>query len=82
MFYHDGTPLQISHQLFVNSEKFMESTSAVVSVARKYNTNYNGGVVFLNTTDRVSVRTPFSTRYYMNPSSSYFGAFMLHATTR
>ena len=60
----------------------MESTSAVVSVARKYNTNYNGGVVFLNTTDRVSVRTPFSTRYYMNPSSSYFGAFMLHATTR
>ncbi|XP_020603222.1 macrophage receptor MARCO-like isoform X3 [Orbicella faveolata] len=82
MFYHDGTPLQMSHQLCVNSDKFLESTSAVVSEARKYNTNYNGGVVLLNATDRISVRTPFSTRYYMNPSSSYFGAFLLHPTTR
>ena len=82
MFYHDGTPHQMSHQLFVNSHKFMESTSAVVSEARKYNTNYNGGVILLNATDRIFVRTPFSTRYYMNPSSSYFGAFLLHPTTR
>lgn len=82
MFYHDGTPHQMSHQLFVNRHKFLESTSAVVNEARKYNTNYNGGVVFLNATDRIFVRTPFSTYYYMNPSSSYFGAFLLHHTTR
>ena len=82
MFYHDGRPHQMTHQLFVNSQKFLESTSAVVSEARKYNTNYNGGVVLLNATDRIFVRTPFSTRYYMNPSSSYFGAFLLYPTTR
>lgn len=80
MFYHDGLPYQVSHQLFVNSDKFMESTSAVVSEDRKYNTNYNGGVVFLNTTDTVSVQTPFSNHYFMNPSSSYFGLFLLHPT--
>lgn len=58
----------------------MESTSAVISEDRKYNTNYNGGVVFLNSTDTVSIKTPFSNHYFMNPSSSYFGAFLLHAT--
>ena len=79
MFYHDGLPYQVSHQLFVNSVKFMESTSAVISEDRKYNTNYNGGVVFLNSTDTVSIQTPFSNHYFMNPSSSYFGAFLLHA---
>ena len=80
MFYHDGTPHQMSHQLYVNRHKFLESTSAVVSEAKKYNTNYNGGVVLLNATDHIFVRTPFSTLYYMNPSSSYFGAFLLHPT--
>ena len=79
MFYHDGLPYQVSHQLFVNSVKFMESTSAVISEDRKYNTNYNGGVVFLNSTATVSIQTPFSNHYFMNPSSSYFGAFLLHA---
>lgn len=81
MFYQDGNPYQMSHQLFVNSDKFMESTSAVVNESRKYSTNYNGGVVFLNSTDRISVRTPFSHHYYMNPASSYFGAFLLHPTS-
>ena len=81
MVYHDGSAYLMSHQLYVNSRKFMQSTSAVVSDERKYITNYNGGVVFLNATDHISVRTPFSNTYLMKPSSSYFGAFLLHPTT-
>lgn len=81
MFYHDGSAYQMTHQLYVNSRKFMQSASAVVSKERMYSTNYNGGVVFLNATDNISVRTPFSRFYQMDPSYSYFGAFLLHSVT-
>ena len=81
MYYYDGMAYQMTHQLYVNSRKFMQSTSAVISEEKKYSTNYNGGVVFLNSTDYISVRTPFSRVYKMDPGYSYFGAFLLHPTT-
>ena len=81
MYYYDGMAYQMTHQLYVNSRKFMQSTSAVISEEKKYSTNYNGGVVFLNSTDHISVRTPFSRVYKMDPGYSYFGAFLLHPTT-
>ncbi|CAH3195754.1 unnamed protein product [Porites evermanni] len=81
MYYYDGMAYQMTHQLYVNSRKFMQSTSAVISEEKKYSTNYNGGVVFLNSTDHISVRTPFSRVYKMDPGFSYFGAFLLHPTT-
>ena len=81
MYYHDGLAYQMTHQLYVNSRILMQSTSAVVSKDRKYSTNYNGCVVFLNATDHISVRTPFSRVYLMEPTYSYFGAFLLHPVT-
>ena len=56
----------------------MESTSVVASQDRKYNTNYNGGVFFLNASDYISVRSPDSKFYFMKSSASYFGAFLIH----
>ncbi|XP_068732456.1 macrophage receptor MARCO-like isoform X1 [Montipora capricornis] len=82
MYYHDETAYQMAHQLYVNAHKFMQSRSTVANKGRGYNpgynTNYNGGIVFLNVSDYISVRTPFSRYYSMDPEYSYFGAFMIH----
>lgn len=86
MYYNDDSAFQMEHQLNINRRTFMQSRSAVDGPpATKgsgyhpgYKTNYNGGVVFLNTSDYISVRTPFSRFYSMKPEYSYFGAFLIH----
>ena len=79
MYYYDDMAYQMMHKLYDNLGKFMQSTSAVIS-EEKYSIIYSG-VVFFNSTDHISVRTPCSRVYKMDPRYGYFGAFMLHPTT-
>lgn len=86
MYYNDDSAFQMEHQLNINRRTFMQSRSAVDGSPATggsgyhpgYKTNYNGGVVFLNTSDYISVRTPFSRFYSMKAEYSYFGAFLIH----
>ena len=78
MYYYDGTTVQMGHSTYINHDKVLESVGSVVSVNRKYNTKYHGGVFLLRENDTLSVHIPYTKAYYMDREGSFFGAFMLH----
>ena len=80
MYYFDGSTKHMGHTTYINHEKVMESTGSVISAERKYNTKYHGGVFLLQKRDTISVRIPFTARFFMDRKSSFFGAFLLKNT--
>ncbi|XP_031567692.1 ectodysplasin-A-like isoform X2 [Actinia tenebrosa] len=81
IFYYSGDAFYMAHYLYKNEEPLMRSLSSVAGPRRKYNTNYNGGVFFLQAGDRITVRVPFNKILYMNRETSYFGAFLIFSSS-
>ncbi|XP_022792743.1 ectodysplasin-A-like isoform X1 [Stylophora pistillata] len=77
MYYYDGSTMLMGHYTCINNKNVMGSAGSVISSYRKYNTKYHGGVFLLQENDTISVRIPYTTRYYMDSESSFFGAFLL-----
>ena len=83
MYYADGHDkiLQMAHDTYIGDEKVMGSVESITSKdsnSRQYHTKYHGGVFHVKANGTVSVRAPFTIRYQMDPTGSFFGAFLLH----
>ena len=83
MFYADGGDkiLQMAHETYISGEKVMSSVESITSKdsnSRQYHTKYHGGVFHVKANGTISVRAPFTIRYQMDPTASFFGAFLLH----
>ena len=78
MYYFDGTTVNMGHSIYINNNKVLESVGSVVSISRKYNTKYHGGVFLLRAGDTLSVHILYTKIYYMDREGSLFGAFLLH----
>ncbi|EDO46106.1 predicted protein [Nematostella vectensis] len=82
MYYYDSMTRYMSHDVYINEESKLRSISAVPKGPfRKFNTNFNGGVFFLEAGDRISIRVPFSRYLFMYSNTSYFGAILLFPAT-
>lgn len=81
IFYYSGDAFYMAHYLYRNEEPLLRSLSSLAGPRRKYNTNYHGGVFFLQAGDRITVRVPFNKTLYMNRETSYFGAFLIFPST-
>ena len=83
MYYADGGDkiLQMAHDTYISGEKVMSSVESITSKdsnSRQYHTKYHGGVFHVKANGTISVRAPFTIRYQMDPTASFFGAFLLH----
>ena len=60
MFCHDGSSdtFQMIHEVHVNGNKVLESSSGIANNRSKYVSNYNGGVFLLRSLDKISIRIP------------------------
>ena len=83
MFYVDGgdKSFQMGHDTYISGEIVMSSKESITSKdsnSRQYHTKYHGGVFHVKANGTISVRAPFTIRYQMDPTASFFGAFLLH----
>ena len=70
------------HEVHVNGNKVLESSSGIANNRSKYVSNYNGGVFLLRSLDKISIRIPIAKLYLMDPAASYLGAFLLYPTEK
>lgn len=83
MYYADGHDkiLQMAHDTYIGDEKVMGSVESITSKdsnSRQYHTKYHGGVFHVKANDTISVRVTNTFRYLVDPTRSFFGAFLLH----
>lgn len=83
MYYADGGDkiLQMAHNTYISGKIVMSSVESITSKdsnSRQYHTKYHGGVFHVKANGTISVRAPFTIRYQMDPTGSFFGAFLLH----
>ena len=83
MFYADGGDkiFQLGHDTYISDKKVMSSVESITSKAfnpRQYHTKYHGGVFHVKANGTISVRATYTNRYQMDPTRSFFGAFLLH----
>ena len=81
IYYADGNTAQMAHDTYISDEKVMTSWESITSKypnSRQYLTKYHGGVFHVKANGTISVRAPFTIRYQMDPTGSFFGAFLLH----
>ena len=83
MYYADGgkETLQMAHDTYIGGEIVMSSMESITSKdsnSRQFHTKYHGGVFHVKANGTISVRAPFTIRYQMDPTGSFFGAFLLH----
>lgn len=81
MYYAEGDTLQMAHDTFIGGKKVMTSMESITSKdhkVRQFHTKYHSGVFHVKANGTISVRVPYTKRYQMDPTGSFFGAFLLH----
>ena len=83
MFYADGGDkiLQLGHDTYISDKKVMSSVESITSKdsnSRQHHTKYHGGVFHVKANGTISVRAINTFRYLVDPTRSFFGAFLLH----
>lgn len=80
MFYCDVDKPTMGHAITINRKTFIQGfSSPYPNHTRKYNTNYIGALIRMSAGDRIGIRpTTRDAMYYMNPKSSFFGAFLVY----
>lgn len=74
----DGDPTFYTFSLYIDSTPVIKAAKSIINSARKYNTNYIGGVFHIQAGQKVSVRTAYKIRLKFTSTESFFGAFMIH----
>ena len=83
MYYADGGGkiVLMAHDTYISGKKVMSSVESITSKdsnSRQYHTKYHGGVFHVKANGTISVRATYTNRYQMDPTRSFFGAFLLH----
>lgn len=78
IFYCDGNSSYTGYDVYIDDRKALKVISSIISKQRKYQTQYTSGIFRINKGQRISIATSIIRKYYLNESSSFFGAFMLH----
>lgn len=81
IYYADGNTPQMAHETYISGKRVMTSMESITSKdpnSRQLHTKYHGGVFHVKANGTISVRNPYTKRYLMDPTGSFFGAFLLH----
>lgn len=76
--YADGRTANTGYMICIDATPVITTMHSVVNSLKKHDTDYAGGVFYIDSGQRISVRTPFKQIFNYNPTKSYFGAFMVH----
>ena len=76
--YVDGRSAMTGYIIYIEETPVIKAVNSVISKMRKFDTNYIGGVFYIRSGQRISVRTPFKQKMYYSATRAYFGAFMVH----
>lgn len=68
----------MGYYIYINDDKVLESMGSVISIIRRYNIKYYGGVFFLIEDDIIFVGILYIKLYYMDREGSFFGVFLFY----
>lgn len=78
VYYRDGRSPITGYMVYIDDKPVLEASNSVISLIRKINTNYIGGVFHIYAGQKISIRTVYRQKFYFNEKQSYFGAFVIH----
>ena len=77
-FYYIYGQISTGYIIYIEETPVIKAVNSVISKMRKFDTNYIGGVFYIRSGQRISVRTPFKQKMFYSATRAYFGAFMVH----